>query len=115
MQASPNFRKDLYILYTAFIAFVLAAPLLPLTFFVAFGAILRRKKAMGTVYENHFTWLVRTIGFMWIAALIIVLPVWGFPTINFLMLPLIWSFYRVIKGIFMLYKNRTIENPKAFF
>ncbi|CCD38808.1 Probable transmembrane protein [Candidatus Paraburkholderia kirkii UZHbot1] len=75
---------------------------------------IKRGDAAGTLYENHFTWQIRTFWWAVLGHLI------GFATIwigvGFLILAAvsIWTLYRIIKGWLFLYENKTIE-PRAWF
>jgi uncharacterized membrane protein len=74
----------------------------------------KRPDTMGTPYEAHFHWQIRTfwmglIGYL-IGAALILLAI-GVPIIAAVS---IWMLYRIIKGWLYLYDNKPLE-PRAWF
>lgn len=76
---------------------------------------LKRDDAAGTVYESHFTWLIRTfwMGLLLgvIGAITFVLLVGWFVLVT----ACIWFLYRLIKGGLALMEQKPILNPTAWF
>lgn len=75
---------------------------------------LKRGDTVGTPYEAHFTWQIRT--FWWAVLGHLVGVALLFVGIGFVILFAvgIWTLYRVIKGWLFLYENKAIE-PRAWF
>jgi len=76
---------------------------------------LKRDDVVGTPYEAHFTWQIRSFwmalfGHLVAFALFIVLI--GVPL---LWAVAIWMLYRIIKGWLYLYDNKPLLNPRAWF
>ncbi|GGF45840.1 hypothetical protein GCM10007301_01660 [Azorhizobium oxalatiphilum] len=78
-------------------------------------AYVKRGDAAGTIYESHFTWLIRTF---WIGLLLSVI---GLIT-SFILIGIpiliatgIWSIYRVVKGFLAFNDRKPIAAPAAFF
>jgi uncharacterized membrane protein len=74
----------------------------------------RHDKSIGTIYQSHFRWQIKTLwyglgGFILGAILLLVL-IGGFV----IAVVELWVLYRVIKGIFYLKEGREIEN-RGFF
>ena len=77
-------------------------------------AYLKRDDAVGTPYEAHVTWLIRTfwmglVGYLIGGALVFVLI--GFAVLTAVS---IWMLYRIVKGWLYLYENKPLE-PQAWF
>jgi uncharacterized membrane protein len=75
----------------------------------------KRSEAVGTPYEAHFTWQIRSfwgclIGYVIGGALFVV--VIGIPI---LWAVSIWMLYRIIKGWLYLYDNKPFANPRGWF
>ncbi|MFC5431350.1 DUF4870 family protein [Paraburkholderia denitrificans] len=75
---------------------------------------LKRDEALGTPYEQHFTWQIRTfwlglaghlIGIALFIALIGIPILWAVA---------IWTLYRIIKGWLYLYDNKPLANPRGW-
>jgi uncharacterized membrane protein len=75
----------------------------------------KRSDVVGTPYEAHFDWQIRTfwmavighlIGFALFIVLIGVPILWAVA---------IWMLYRIIKGWLYLYDNKPLLNPRAWF
>ena len=68
----------------------------------------QRPRARGTLYESHFTWMIRTFWWtlFWIVVLAIpfaLLSLVTFGLLGFLfVLPAVWFLYRMIKGVIWL-------------
>ncbi|MDR5737383.1 MULTISPECIES: hypothetical protein [unclassified Caballeronia] len=75
---------------------------------------LKRGDTVGTPYEAHFTWQIRT--FWWAVLGHVIGAALLFVGIGFVILFAvgIWTLYRVIKGWLFLYENKAIE-PRAWF
>ncbi|ACC71922.1 hypothetical protein PPMP20_33050 [Paraburkholderia phymatum] len=76
---------------------------------------IKRPETVGTPYEQHFDWQIRTfwmglIGHLIGVALFIVLI--GVPI---LWAVAIWTLYRIIKGWLYLYDNKPLTNPRGWF
>jgi uncharacterized membrane protein len=76
---------------------------------------IKRPETIGTPYEAHFEWQIRTfwmglIGHLIGVALFIVLI--GVPI---LWAVAIWTLYRIIKGWLYLYDNKPLTNPRGWF
>jgi uncharacterized membrane protein len=75
----------------------------------------KRPDVVGTPYEAHFEWQIRSfwwavLGHLIGVALFIVLI--GVPI---LWAVAIWMLYRIIKGWLYLYDNKPLLNPRAWF
>jgi uncharacterized membrane protein len=75
----------------------------------------KRDDVIGTPYEAHFEWQIRTfwwalLGHLIGVALIIVMI--GFPI---LWAVAIWTLYRIIKGWLYLWDNKPFTRPRAWF
>ncbi|HZZ11544.1 MAG TPA: hypothetical protein VFE79_12715 [Paraburkholderia sp.] len=75
----------------------------------------KRADVVGTQYEAHFEWQIRTfwmglIGYVIGAALVLV--VIGVPV---LWAVSIWMLYRIIKGWLYLYDNKPLANPRGWY
>ena len=75
----------------------------------------KRSDVVGTPYEAHFDWQIRTfwmavighlIGFALFIVLIGVPILWAVA---------IWMLYRIIKGWLYLYDNKPLLNPRGWF
>ncbi|GAB5098953.1 hypothetical protein P9250_16910 [Caballeronia sp. LP006] len=75
---------------------------------------LKRGDTVGTPYEAHFTWQIRT--FWWAVLGHLVGAALIFVGIGFVILFAvgIWTLYRVIKGWLYLYEGKTFD-PRAWF
>ncbi|WP_244815077.1 hypothetical protein [Caballeronia sp. Lep1P3] len=75
---------------------------------------LKRADTVGTPYQAHFTWQIRT--FWWAVLGHLVGGALVFVGVGFLILFVvgIWTLYRVIKGWLFLYENKPID-PRAWF
>jgi uncharacterized membrane protein len=76
---------------------------------------LKRSETIGTPFEAHFEWQIRTfwmglIGHLIGVSLFIVLI--GVPI---LWAVAIWTLYRIIKGWLYLYDNKPLSSPRAWF
>ena len=62
---------------------------------------IQRPSARGTIYESHFSWMIRTC--WWTILWICVTVPLGFITFGLLgflaIIPVIWFYYRMIKGL----------------
>jgi uncharacterized membrane protein len=70
---------------------------------------LKRDDAIGTPYEAHFTWQIRTFWWAVLGHVIGVAFIWvliGFPI---LFVVGIWTLYRVVKGWLYLYENKPLQ------
>lgn len=74
----------------------------------------KRDEALGTPYEQHFTWQIRTfwlglaghlIGFALILLIVGIPILWAVA---------IWTLYRIIKGWLYLYERKTLANPRGW-
>ena len=77
-------------------------------------AYLKRREAVGSIYQSHFDYAIRTF---WIGlALSVVGLVLCFVLVGILVLALvgIWWLVRVIRPIMALLDNRPIANPTGF-
>ncbi len=74
----------------------------------------KRDDVVGTAYQAHFEWQIRTFWRALIAYL--VGAVLLFVGIGFLVLGAVWlwTLYRIIKGWLFLYDNKTLD-PQAWF
>ena len=64
---------------------------------------IKRDDAVGTIYESHMNWMIRTFWWtlFWVAvALVPTLLTLGF--VPFVFLPAVWYLYRMIKGLMRL-------------
>ncbi|BAN24252.1 DUF4870 family protein [Caballeronia insecticola] len=107
-----NLRTFTHILYALYAVYWLTGGLTGLVAIIL--NYVKRGDAIGTPYEDHFNWQIRTF---WWALLGHVI---GFALIligvGFLILAAvsIWTLYRIIKGWLFLYEKKTIE-PRAWF
>jgi uncharacterized membrane protein len=70
---------------------------------------LKRDDAVGTPYEAHFQWQIRTFWWAVLGHLIGVALLWVFIGFPILFVVGIWTLYRVIKGWLYLYENKTLQ------
>lgn len=78
-------------------------------------AYLKRRDALGTIYESHFTYAIRTF---WLGLIFaIVTTTLCFVLVGYAILPFffIWWLIRVIRPVVALMDNRPIANPTGFF
>jgi len=74
----------------------------------------KRDDVIGTIYESHFTWQIRTF---WIGLLYIVI---GTPLCMVLIgIPILiwwfaWSAVRIVRGGLLILENKPIANPKSW-
>ena len=81
----------------------------------AMVAYLKRSAAGETIYESHFTWLIRTF---WIGlALLLIGVITASIGVGFLVLVAssIWMLYRIVKGLLAFTDRKPIANPRGFF
>ncbi|MDO4682779.1 MAG: hypothetical protein Q4B17_08320 [Lautropia sp.] len=69
---------------------------------------IQRPASRGTIYESHFTWMIRTCWWTLFWAALISLPVLvSFGIFSFLyFIPAIWYLYRMVKGLLRLSDRR---------
>ncbi|MDR3518978.1 MAG: hypothetical protein P4M00_24525 [Azospirillaceae bacterium] len=78
-------------------------------------AYLRRAESAGTIYQSHFTWLIRTF---WIGLVIGFVGIVTSPIgIGFFVLLAIeiWVIFRIVKGFLKFNDRKEIPNPRGFF
>jgi len=77
-------------------------------------AYLKRDDAVGTPYEAHITWLIRSF-WAGLVGYVIGVPL-IFVGIGFVVLAAvgIWMLYRIVKGWLYLYENKPLQ-PRAWF
>jgi len=76
---------------------------------------IKRDEAVGTPYEQHFTWQIRTFWYALAGTLIggaLFVLVIGIPI---LWAVGIWTLYRIIKGWLYLHDNKPLADPRAWF
>ena len=87
-----------------------------LSVFVGFTAIVgviinyvKREDAVGTVYESHFDWQIRTFwwGLVWTVVGFVLLFAFGLGLLVWFVAG-IWALYRVIKGFLKLNDNQPV-------
>ncbi|MGU3496941.1 DUF4870 family protein [Xanthobacteraceae bacterium A53D] len=77
-------------------------------------AYMKRGDAAGTIYESHFTWLIRTF---WIGLIVGII---GFFTsfiligVPILIACYIWGIYRVVKGFLAFNDRKPIAAPQGY-
>jgi uncharacterized membrane protein len=76
---------------------------------------LKRDEALGTPYEQHFTWQIRTFWLGLAGHLIGGVLIFVLVGIPILWAVAIWTLYRIIKGWLYLYDNKPLHNPRAWF
>jgi uncharacterized membrane protein len=86
-----------------------------LSFFFGLTAIVgvvinyvKRDEAVGTVYESHFTWQIRTFwwGLLWaVVGVILAVFLVGFAV---MFVAWVWAIYRVVKGWLKLNDNQPV-------
>jgi uncharacterized membrane protein len=70
---------------------------------------IKRDEAVGTIYESHFDWQIRTFwwGLLWsVVGVILAFVLIGFAV---LFVVLIWAVYRVVKGFLKLNDNLPVS------
>lgn len=85
-------------------------------------AYVKRDDAKDTVYQGHYTWLIRTFwrgiiltGILGVFALILFMTIILAPIATAIMgLAAIWFVYRLIKGWLKLFEMKPIENADAW-
>lgn len=74
---------------------------------------LKRGEAAGTIYESHFTWLIRTfwigLGLSVLGLILLIIAVGWL----LLVAVVIWFIVRLLKGVFAVLDGRPIENPDS--
>jgi uncharacterized membrane protein len=74
----------------------------------------KRSDAVGTPYEPHFTWQIRTFWWALLGYAIGIALIWV--GIGFLIVGAVsvWTLYRIIKGWLFLYEQKMLD-PRAWF
>lgn len=88
----------------------------PLTTIV--GVILahiKRKDAVGTIYESHLTWLIRTFWFSMLGMIVGVLTMIILIGWIVILATAIWGIYRLVIGFIRFNDTQAIANPTRFF
>ena len=75
----------------------------------------KRPDVVGTPYEAHFQWQMRTFWWSMLGYLIGGLLFFVVIGIPILWAVGIWMLYRIIKGWLYLYDNKPLLNPRAWF
>ncbi|MGF6766366.1 putative membrane protein [Paraburkholderia sp. GAS33] len=75
----------------------------------------KRPDVIGTPYEAHFQWQMRTFWWCMLGYLIGGLLFFVVIGIPILWAVGIWMLYRIIKGWLYLYDNKPLVNPRAWF
>ena len=65
---------------------------------------IQRPRSRGTVFESHFTWMIRTCWWwlFWVVVLAIPVVLTAFLLAPIWVIPSIWYLYRMIKGVIWL-------------
>ncbi|SAL73813.1 membrane protein [Caballeronia peredens] len=107
-----NLRTFTHVLYALYAVYWLTGGLTGLVAIIL--NYVKRGDAIGTPYEDHFTWQIRTFWWAVLGHVIGFALIWI--GIGFLILAAvsIWTLYRIIKGWLFLYEKKTIE-PRAWF
>ncbi|WP_296649602.1 hypothetical protein [Paraburkholderia sp.] len=75
---------------------------------------LKRDEVLGTPYEQHFTWQIRTFWLGLAGHLIGIALFIALIGIPILWTVAIWTLYRIIKGWLYLYDNKPLANPRGW-
>lgn len=78
-------------------------------------AYLKRGDAAGTIYESHFTWLIRSFWIGLALSLIGVITAFFGVGVLVLVATAIWIIYRWVKGFLAFNDRKPIVNPSTFF
>lgn len=75
---------------------------------------LKRDDAAGTLYESHYTWLIRT--FWWSLLGFVIAAVTSFVGIGYViwLVVWVWVLYRLIKGFLAFNERRPMPEPQAW-
>ncbi|ABC22585.1 DUF4870 family protein [Rhodospirillum rubrum] len=112
--ASEQTRKVVNLIYILFALgmFILSFP------FAVIGAILayhRREEFVGTVYESHIEWLLRTFvftaGALAFGIIMIAVKVGSF----FIIVAAAYFIYRVLKGFLLFNEDKAIDKPRELY
>jgi uncharacterized membrane protein len=77
-------------------------------------AYVKRGDAVGTPYESHMTYAIRTFWISLIVGLIgLVLAIVGIGFVILILL-FVWQLYRVIRGMILALDGRPIDNPTSW-
>lgn len=76
---------------------------------------IKRAEAVGTLYEGHFTWLIRTFWWGLLGGVIgaITTPLLGLGVLISLVV-WVWFIYRIVKGFLSFNDRRPIADPQAW-
>jgi uncharacterized membrane protein len=108
-----NMRTFTHILYALYAVYWLTGGLTGLVAIIL--NYVKRSDAVGTQYEDHFTWQIRTFWWSVLGHIVGFALIWVLG-LGFLILTAvwIWTLYRIIKGWLFLYENKTLD-PQAWF
>lgn len=88
---------------------------LPVTFLVGIIlAHLKRGDAVGTIYESHLTWLIRTFWFGLLGSIIGMITVFFLIGWVGLLAVIVWIIYRLVVGFLRLNDTQPITDPTRF-
>jgi uncharacterized membrane protein len=68
----------------------------------------KREDAIGTVYESHFTWQIRTFWWFLLWSVVGVATIWFGVGFVVLFVAWVWALYRVIKGWLKLNEGKPV-------
>jgi uncharacterized membrane protein len=107
-----SLRTLTHVLYGLYAAYWLTGGLTVLIAIII--GYLKRDDAIGTPYEAHFQWQIRTFWWAVLGHVIGVALLWVFIGFPILLVVGIWTLYRVIKGWLYLYDNKPLQ-PRNWF
>jgi uncharacterized membrane protein len=107
-----SLRTLTHVLYGLYAAYWLTGGLTVLIAIII--GYLKRDDAVGTPYEAHFQWQIRTFWWAVLGHVIGVALLWVFIGFPILLVVGIWTLYRVIKGWLYLYDNKPLQ-PRQWF
>lgn len=79
-------------------------------------AFIKKPEAIGTIYESHCTWIIRTfvVAFSAMVIAIVLVGVLGALTRLLIFAVTLWALYRLIKGGMRLMEGKPVENPEKW-
>jgi uncharacterized membrane protein len=105
-------RKLTHVLYGLYAAYWLTGGLTVLIAIII--NYLKRDDVLGTPYQAHFEWQIRTFWWAVLGHVVGVALIIGFVGFPILFVVGIWTLYRVIKGWLYLFENKPLQS-RAWF
>jgi uncharacterized membrane protein len=75
---------------------------------------IKRSEAVATIYESHFTWLIRT--FWWSLLGMVIAAITSIIGIGIVLSVVVWAWviYRLVKGFLSFNDRRPVADPQAW-